>query len=665
MDYKYYKSDFNLIVTIGAEYMNSGGSLVTLDNTAHFNFRFYTTDKNNPYICSSTGGAEPVLTNCSKLGTDKVVCHFDRSVKELAPGQLFLEAEFIVPDAKFEGDEHENVVRLYKTDVTLTIDPDKDTEGEFEAMIGADFIKGDPLAQQDITYSELKALRDAGKLVPGMCYRITDFVTTTKTTGTQSAGNQFDIIVQAESAYTLSENARAIRHEGDTYFLRARLEAWQLKYCLDNDTDRFAWADTENGKGVIWYMKDEYGNEAPYDFKNIMFARYKISAMTGTATSLVNQYLGFFDIDNSNVMYPSGATLTGDAVYRYTFDYLTGTTSKDTSIYQASRTSINVHDNEIRSYFPNNQKATKLTNITLGGTSYASCYENKFDANSRNWAIAGEVYGNKVGTNGYNNSVGQSFQYNSVGNNCYNNSVGNWFANNSVGIYFQNNSVGQSFQYNSVGQSFAYNSVGNNCYNNSVGNNCYNNSVGNWFTNNSVGNEFRGNSVGQYFRYNTVENWFANNSVGNGFGSNTVGNCCYNNLIADNIYGINLLDGTSGKHINPVTIEDFDYDYGSWIEGDEDEDGDTLVSGLEGAYFEVKFADEQQHQAHIVVSVKHAGGLIVLADQDITTEDDGTWRIEDLDASWDECKGNECSYSVDIKWADAGYTQRRSGYSDY
>ena len=566
MDYKYYKSDFNLIVTIGAEYMNSGGSLVTLDNTAHFNFRFYTTDKNNPYICSSTGGAEPVLTNCSKLGTDKVVCHFDRSVKELAPGQLFLEAEFIVPDAKFEGDEHENVVRLYKTDVTLTIDPDKDTEGEFEAMIGADFIKGDPLAQQDITYSELKALRDAGKLVPGMCYRITDFVTTTKTTGTQSAGNQFDIIVQAESAYTLSENARAIRHEGDTYFLRARLEAWQLKYCLDNDTDRFAWADTENGKGVIWYMKDEYGNEAPYDFKNIMFARYKISAMTGTATSLVNQYLGFFDIDNSNVMYPSGATLTGDAVYRYTFDYLTGTTSKDTSIYQASRTSINVHDNEIRSYFPNNQKATKLTNITLGGTSYASCYENKFDANSRNWAIAGEVYGNKVGTNGYNNSVGQSFQYNSVGNNCYNNSVGN---------------------------------------------------------------------------------------------------CCYNNLIADNIYGINLLDGTSGKHINPVTIEDFDYDYGSWIEGDEDEDGDTLVSGLEGAYFEVKFADEQQHQAHIVVSVKHAGGLIVLADQDITTEDDGTWRIEDLDASWDECKGNECSYSVDIKWADAGYTQRRSGYSDY
>jgi hypothetical protein len=45
--------------------------------------------------------------------------------------------------------------------------------------------------------------------------------------------------------------------------------AWELKYCLDNDTTRFAWADEENGKGVIYYMKDEKNNECPYDFKNI------------------------------------------------------------------------------------------------------------------------------------------------------------------------------------------------------------------------------------------------------------------------------------------------------------------------------------------------------------------------------------------------------------
>ena len=57
------------------------------------------------------------------------------------------------------------------------------------------------------------------------------------------------------------------------YFTDANLPAWEIKYSLDNDDTRFAWADTENGKGVIYYMKDEWDNECHYDFKNIMFKR--------------------------------------------------------------------------------------------------------------------------------------------------------------------------------------------------------------------------------------------------------------------------------------------------------------------------------------------------------------------------------------------------------
>jgi hypothetical protein len=49
-----------------------------------------------------------------------------------------------------------------------------------------------------------------------------------------------------------------------------------LKYCLDNDTTRFEWADANNGKGVIYWMRDEFGNEAPYDFKNIQFTKYVV-----------------------------------------------------------------------------------------------------------------------------------------------------------------------------------------------------------------------------------------------------------------------------------------------------------------------------------------------------------------------------------------------------
>src|SRR5690606_30665691 len=93
------------------------------------------------------------------------------------------------------------------------------------------------------------------------------------TENSRSAGNVFDLIVVADDVNKLNENARAVQHEGDTYFTNSKLEARKLKYCLDNDTDRFAWADTVNGMGVIYRMIDEFHNDVPYDFKNIQFKR--------------------------------------------------------------------------------------------------------------------------------------------------------------------------------------------------------------------------------------------------------------------------------------------------------------------------------------------------------------------------------------------------------
>ena len=68
----------------------------------------------------------------------------------------------------------------------------------------------------ETTYSELKALRDNSQLIPGCWYRITDYVTTVNEsaiTDAISAGHQFDILVLATSANTLSEEARAIQNE--------------------------------------------------------------------------------------------------------------------------------------------------------------------------------------------------------------------------------------------------------------------------------------------------------------------------------------------------------------------------------------------------------------------------------------------------------------------
>lgn len=216
---------------------------------------------------------------------------------------------------------------------------------------------GSPMTS--ITYAELRALRDAGSLVPGMFYRITDYECTTAQENTRAMSHNFYIIVQALSCDTLSEIAKAdINTSGnDEYFVDAgaNVPAWEIKYCLDNDTTRFAWAldgqaitnlesgcsggeplvrqasfdgrceeaigepteyyyawgtqsdvddddihdfiysknetitngeivynssegeeqtaEVIEGMGVIYYMKDEHGNECPYDFKNIQFKR--------------------------------------------------------------------------------------------------------------------------------------------------------------------------------------------------------------------------------------------------------------------------------------------------------------------------------------------------------------------------------------------------------
>lgn len=124
----------------------------------------------------------------------------------------------------------------------------------------------------NILYRELKQLRDAKRLIPGMQYRITDYITITTQDETQSANHPFDVIVTADNEFTLNEKARAIQHEGDAYFAKSNLAVWQIWYCLDNDTNRFVWADAENGKGVIYRMIDEFNNDVPYDFKNIKFS---------------------------------------------------------------------------------------------------------------------------------------------------------------------------------------------------------------------------------------------------------------------------------------------------------------------------------------------------------------------------------------------------------
>ena len=78
-------------------------------------------------------------------------------------------------------------------------------------------------------------LSENSKLIPGAFYRITDYVATVNNNCSyylRSANHPFDIVVQALDSKTLSEDAKAMQHEGDTYFSQSDLHTWQLKYTL-------------------------------------------------------------------------------------------------------------------------------------------------------------------------------------------------------------------------------------------------------------------------------------------------------------------------------------------------------------------------------------------------------------------------------------------------
>ena len=456
---------------------------------------------------------------------------------------------------------------------------------------------------QLVKYGELKAIKDAGNLIPGQWYRITDYVTTVNgntEANARSVGHAFDVLVMATDAGTLSEDALAVRHDGDTYFENSRLEAWELKFRLENekwskqkgtyvvdeensysflaigtielgghtyqllqglgtyveDWSDYALMDSleegetiycyygdpedfdpeepeevgtasavdvviEEGKGTILWMKDEWGNECPYDFKNIQFKRWKATDAISGREGLNGLYM---------VAHPDNAAKdlsvddTEDYIWAYTF-------SSDNSGGDQTDFSLgghNVHDNVFKPYgdlLPNN--------VMFGGDNYG----NSFGLN---------CYYNSWGNYCNNNSWGNYCNSNSWGNYCYNNSWGNNCYNNSWGNYCNNNSWGNSCIRNSWGNGCNINSWGNDCCYNSWGNYCYNNSWGNGCNSNSWGNDCYYNSWGNYCQ---------NNSWGKGCSSNSWGNGCSSNSWGDDVTYSTVFDGVQYTQITTTKVK--------------------------------------------------------------------------------------------------------------
>ena len=364
-----------------------------------------------------------------------------------------------------------------------------------------DYLKG----IQHVTYAQLKTMRDSGTLVAGQWYRITDYMTTVANDPeARSAGHPFDLLVMATNENTLSEEAKAIKSTRDTegYFANSNLDAWKIWYCLDNDATRFAWADEENGTGVIYRMIDEWQNDCPYDLKNIQYKRCRSAGEY--MSNVINNY------DWQNLQYLLSAEMDGhfnaelyiedsaNYIWLYTFNYIPNV-NEPTNITDASLI-VKIDNGNENAYYNkachcNEIKPYYSVCIVDKNTSIIQCLNDivMWSTDEEN-AEAVKLYGNNFNTGCFSMSFGEHCFANTFGSNC----------RYVIGIKFYYNTFGNDCGANTFGNGVSWNTFGNDCWNNTFGNNCFQNTFGNYFQYNTFGNNVYYNTFGNYVRYLTV-----------------------------------------------------------------------------------------------------------------------------------------------------------------
>ena len=404
------------------------------------------------------------------------------------------------------------------------------------------FGEGDINSMIKVLYSNLKELRNDSQLIPGQQYRIIDYVTTTSQEDTQSAGHQFDIIVTALDESTLSEEAKAIQNDNDDYFDSCNLSAWKIWYSLDNDSSKFEWIDTENGKGVIYRMIDEWGNDCPYDFKNIMFKRWLYSDGAGVA----DEDSGDFDAYCYTFSWEDRENGIMDASIFGNNGYLLNDEAQIGGVYGNI---IGVYNSYEGDETPQSTKQYLNDIVFFSTYGYDECYYG--------------CYSNTFGNNCYSNTFGNSCYSNTFGNSCYSNIFGNYCYSNIFGNYCLSNNFGNDCYSNTFGNNCYSNTFGNYCYSNTFGNSCYSNTFGNNCYSNTFGNDCYSNKFGNDCYSNKFGIFCYSNNFGNDCYSNTFGNDCYSNTFGNNCYsnkfGIFCCLNTFGNGCCSNTFGNTDY----------------------------------------------------------------------------------------------------------
>ena len=115
-----------------------------------------------------------------------------------------------------------------------------------------------------LSYSQFKGLIEDGALVPGMYYQVKDYRSTVSLENlmVREIGNAYTLLIHAISNDDVDENGIAIVQDSNAAFP----DTFTIKFSL-NKHGECTWSSDP----VIFWMRDMNGNEAPYDYRNILF----------------------------------------------------------------------------------------------------------------------------------------------------------------------------------------------------------------------------------------------------------------------------------------------------------------------------------------------------------------------------------------------------------
>ena len=365
-------------------------------------------------------------------------------------------------------------------------------------------------------------------------------------------------------------------------------------------------AESIDGKGVIYRMIDEYGNDCPYDFKNIQFndtsGKKVNSSNCSINASLVDgnsfnepftpvAYM-FIDTNGNNTNYGDADRNTTDLFYEYGYETTPDGLDKQLCLFKSD---TEIYEEEGTDY---EDKFFYWGTYDYDGETYDMWKKAELGVDEVEWAeredigrifiltnrmVEGEVIVSGVAgmyTFTWVDENNESYDASILGNDgtlkndedeiggVYNNIIGKYVVNGVnklprnlfISTYTHEDGTFYTCNNNVLGNNCYNNTFGNNCYNNTFGNDCQYNTFGNGCDNNTFGNGCENNTLGRdcgnnifgdYCHDNTFGRDCGNNIFGDKCTNNTFGNGCDNNTFGDNCrfntFGNSYFDNTFGN----------------------------------------------------------------------------------------------------------------------